>query len=125
MKKRIGVLGSGDVAKALAKRLKSHGKEVRIGSRSAERLAQFGADAGIRTGTFADVAAAADIVILAVKGTAAEEALRHAGIERLDGKIVIDSGSIMTALPVELNAFKRAPGTLPLQSFHQRVAGGP
>jgi 8-hydroxy-5-deazaflavin:NADPH oxidoreductase len=74
MKERIGVLGSGDVAKALAKGLKKHGKEVRIGSRSAEKLAQFAADAGIPTGTFADVAAAADIVILAVKGTAAEEA---------------------------------------------------
>jgi pyrroline-5-carboxylate reductase len=42
-----GFLGSGDVAKALAKGLKKHAKEVRIGSRSAEKLAQFGADAGL------------------------------------------------------------------------------
>jgi hypothetical protein len=32
---------------SLAKGLKKHGKEVRIGSRSAEKLAQFGADAGL------------------------------------------------------------------------------
>jgi 8-hydroxy-5-deazaflavin:NADPH oxidoreductase len=105
--------------------LKKHGKEVRIGSRSAEKLAQFAADAGIPTGTFADVAAAADIVILAVKGTAAEEALRLAGTEHLDGKIVIDTTNpIADAPPVDgVLQFFTGPGDSLMERLQKQVPG--
>ena len=88
---KIGVLGSGPVAQVLAKGLKAHGYEVRIGSRAPEKLAAFGKEAGITPGTFADVAAWGEGVVLAVVGRAAEEALRLAGVASLAGKLVVDT----------------------------------
>ena len=88
---RFGVLGSGVVAQTLVRGLKNHGHEVRIGSRSERTLTDFSKASGIAAGTFADVAAWAEIVVLAVKGTAAESALRLAGAGNLRGKIVIDT----------------------------------
>lgn len=89
--KRVTVLGSGPVAKVLASGLKTHGYEVRIGNRSLEKVAAFGKETGIPTGTPAEAAAWADSVVLAVAGRAAEEALAGAGVPNLRGKIVIDT----------------------------------
>jgi predicted dinucleotide-binding enzyme len=99
---RYGVLGSGVVAQVLAKGLKKHGYDVRIGSREPDKLTGFRNDTDISTGTFADVAAAADVIVLAVKGSVANEALALAGVERLAGKIVIDATNpIADAPPVD------------------------
>ncbi len=88
---KYGVLGSGTVAQTLAKGLKKHGYDVRIASRSESKLADFSKASGIAAGTFADVAVWADVIVLAVKGTAAESALHQAGPANLRGKIVIDT----------------------------------
>ena len=88
---KYGVLGSGNVAQTLAKGLKKHGYDVRIASRSEGKLADFSQASGIAAGTFAEVAAWADVIVLAVKGTAAESALRQAGAANVRGKIVIDT----------------------------------
>lgn len=88
---KFGILGSGIVATTLAKGFKRHGYDIRIGSRSAETLAGFSAETGITAGTFADVARWADVLVLAVKGSAAESALKIAGADNLRGKIVIDT----------------------------------
>ena len=66
---RFGVLGSGVVAQMLANGLKRHGYAVRIGSRETAKLAAFREQTGIATGTFAEVAEAADVIVLAVKGS--------------------------------------------------------
>jgi predicted dinucleotide-binding enzyme len=95
----IGVLGSGQVAQVLAKGLKAHGYGVRIGSRSPEKLAGFSAEAGIQAGSFADVAAWAEGLVLAVKGTAAEEALVLAGADHLKNKLVMDATNPISAAP--------------------------
>jgi 8-hydroxy-5-deazaflavin:NADPH oxidoreductase len=97
--KRVTVLGSGPVAKVLASGLKTHGYEVRIGNRSLEKIAAFGKEAGIPTGTPAEAAAWADTVVLAVAGRAAEEALAGAGVENLRGKIVIDTTNPIAGEP--------------------------
>jgi len=89
--KSFGVLGSGPVAKVLAKGLKTHGYDVRIGSRSPDKLAGYAAETGIPAGTFAEVAAGAEGVVLAVAGRGAEEALRQAGAGNLRGKVVLDT----------------------------------
>lgn len=86
-----GVLGSGVVATTLAKGLHKHGHDVRIGSRTPEKLAAFSSEAGIRSGTFAEVAAWADALVLAVLGRAAAEALTLAGESNLRGKTVVDT----------------------------------
>lgn len=88
---RVGVIGSGDVATTLAKGFKKHGYEVRIGSRTVDKVAAFATEAGIGAGTFAEVGAWADTLVLAVKGGAALAALALVGPEALAGKVVMDT----------------------------------
>lgn len=97
-----GVLGSGEVARVLAKGLRSHGWQARIGSRAPEKLAAYSAGTGIEAGTFAEVAAWGEGLVLAVLGRAAEEALRLAGPQNLRGKVVMDATNpIREAPPVD------------------------
>ncbi len=91
MSKRVGVLGSGQVAQVLAAGFKKHGHAVEIGSREPAKLADFGQKNGIATGDFAHAAAFGEIVVLAVKGTAALPALALAGDANIAGKTVIDT----------------------------------
>ncbi len=89
---KIGVIGSGQVGEALANGFAQHGHEVMRGSRDPSKLAEWKRGAGekAKTGTFEDAARFADIVVLAVKGTAAEEAVALCK-DALDGKVVIDT----------------------------------
>jgi predicted dinucleotide-binding enzyme len=89
--RRFGVLGSGAVGQALAKGLVTSGHEVRIGTRSPGKLARFSQTTGIPEGSFRDVAAWAEAVVLAVLGKGAREAVRLAGPANLKGKLVIDT----------------------------------
>lgn len=99
---KVGVLGSGIVAQTLAAGLKKHGHEVTIGSRTPDKLAEWAAkNPGIATGNFAEAAAFGDLLILAVKGNVALNALELAGVENVDGKTVIDTcNPIADAPPV-------------------------
>jgi predicted dinucleotide-binding enzyme len=92
MAKRVGVLGSGEVAQVLAAGFQKHGYEVQIGSRDPAKLTEFTSNKGkgIKARTFAEVADHGEIVVLAAKGTAAKEILQMAGADRLKGKVVID-----------------------------------
>ena len=99
---KIGVIGSAIVGQTLAQGFRTHGHDVRIGSRTPAKLADFSSKSGIRAGTFAEVAAWADVVVLAVHGSAAEAALRLAGDQNLRGKVVIDTTNpIADAPPVD------------------------
>ena len=80
---RIGILGSGAVGPALARGYTRHGHEVRIGTRKAE------VD-GLPTGTPEQVAAGADLVVLAVRGEAAVQVVSGLTAE-LDGKVLVDA----------------------------------
>jgi len=98
---RIGVLGSGNVGTVLANGFLKHGYAVVRGSREPAKLGDWLEQAGpnARTGTFADAARAAEIVVLAVKGEAAEAALDLAGAQALAGKVVIDTTNPIAASP--------------------------
>lgn len=99
MTKKIGVLGSGMVGKALAKGLAGKGYEVRIASRDGTKLDDVAA--GVGKGSFVDVAAWADTVILAVKGSVAIEAVAMVSVQ-IAGKVVIDTcNPIADAPPVD------------------------
>lgn len=87
---RFGVLGSAVVGQTLARGLTAHGHEARIGSRSPAKLSEFSRTSGIRSGTFAEVAAWGEHLVLAVQGLVAEAALEAAGADHLRGKVVID-----------------------------------
>lgn len=99
---KVGVLGSGDVARVLASGFLKHDHEVMMGTRDTAKLSDWATKnpAG-RVGSFADAAKFADLVVLAVKGSAAESALRGSGAENLAGKPVIDATNpIADAAPV-------------------------
>lgn len=103
---RIGVIGSATVGQTLAGGLKKHGYDVRIGSRTPEKLAAFSKESGIQAGTSADVASWAEAVILAVKGSAAEQAVRDANPANLRGKAVIDTTNPIADAPPEDGVLK-------------------
>jgi 8-hydroxy-5-deazaflavin:NADPH oxidoreductase len=89
---KVGVLGSGDVAKTLASGFLKHGNAVTVGSREPGKLAEWKAkNPKGATGSFADAAQFGELIVLAVKGKAAAEALQLAGEENLAGKPVIDA----------------------------------
>ena len=99
---RVGVLGSAVVGQTLARGFQKHGHHVRIGSRTPAKLAEFGAESGVPAGSVTEVAAWAEVIVLAVHGSAAQDALRAAGEKNLDGKIVIDTTNpISDAPPVD------------------------
>ena len=69
---KVGILGSGDVGKVLAAGFLKHGHEVMIGTRTPDKLAEWGQqNPPGRIGTFGDTAKFAEIIVLAVKGTVA------------------------------------------------------
>jgi predicted dinucleotide-binding enzyme len=98
----IGIIGSGDVGKTLAAGFLKHGHAVMIGTRTPGKLADWALkNPGGRTGSFEDTAKFAEVIVLAVKGTAARDALLAAGASNLNGKIVIDAvNPIADAPPV-------------------------
>ena len=88
----IGILGSGPVAQTLAAGFLRHGHQVLVGTRDTTKLSDWlrrhhrASVAG-----FAEAAAFGDVVVLAVKGSAASRVLRLAGTPNLNGKIIIDA----------------------------------
>lgn len=92
---KVGILGTGDVGQALGRGFIALGHEVRLGSRSAgnAKAVAWAAEQGERAGegSFADVAAWADMVVLATLGVANEAAIRAAGLENFSGKLVLDT----------------------------------
>jgi 8-hydroxy-5-deazaflavin:NADPH oxidoreductase len=97
---KVGVLGSGDVAKVLAGGFLKHGHEVMIGTRTAAKLADWAKkNPKGRVSTFAEAAKFAELVVLAVKGTAAADALRATGAANLAGKPVIDATNPISDQP--------------------------
>lgn len=101
MAKKIGVVGSGAVGEALAAGFLKHGYEVMRGSREPAKLADWKKKAGAKasTGTFAETAKWGEVVVIAVKGSAAEEAVRSCGVENLAGKLVIDPNNPIADVP--------------------------
>jgi predicted dinucleotide-binding enzyme len=92
---KIGILGTGDVGRALGKAFVALGHKVMMGARAAgnEKALAFVAEAGPNAaqGTFADAARFGEIVVLATLGSANEAALTQAGVENLAGKLVLDT----------------------------------
>lgn len=97
---KIGILGSGDVAKALATGFLQHDHQVMLGTRTPSKLAEWAKEhpkAGIDT--FSNAAKFGEFVVLSVKGLAAVEALRMAGGDNLAGKTVMDTTNPIADAP--------------------------
>jgi len=104
---KIGMLGSGGVAQTLAAGFLKHGHDVTLGTRHPDKLNEWRTrNSAARTGSFADAAAWADLIVLAVKGSAAAEALRQAGSGNVAGKVVIDTTNPIADAPPDHGVLK-------------------
>ena len=105
---KVGILGSGEVGKALSKAFVKHGYQVVIGSDHPEKIAEFKKEfenPGLETASFELCARLADIIVLCVKGTAAEKVIQNVKGE-LSGKIVIDSTNPIADAPPQNGVLK-------------------
>jgi predicted dinucleotide-binding enzyme len=97
---KVGILGSGDVAKTLGNGFLQHGHDVMLGTREPAKLADWiKQHPKGRVGSFAEVAKFGELVVLAVKGSVASNALRAAGVANLTGKPVIDATNPLADSP--------------------------
>ncbi len=88
----VGVIGSGVVAQTLGAGFLKHGHEVAMGTRDPTKLEVWSSkNPGALVKSFADAAAFGDLVVLAVAGEVAFDALKLAGADPIDGKQVIDA----------------------------------
>ncbi|MDP2772717.1 MAG: NAD(P)-binding domain-containing protein [Nocardioides sp.] len=87
----IAVLGTGSVGRTIAGRLRELGHAVKIGTRDPQATsARAEDDPAAPLTTYADAAARAELVVLAVAGAAALDVLALAGAESLAGKVLVD-----------------------------------
>lgn len=118
--RRVGVLGTGQVGETLAKGFLDHGHEVKRGSRDPAKLDGWTAASGSRAsaGTFEEAARHGEIVVLAVKGTAAEGIVRECR-EAMAGKTVIDTTNPIADEPAVDGVLRYFTG--PNESLMQRL----
>lgn len=118
-KGRVGLIGSGTVAQALAAGFIRKGWEALVGTRHPDKLADWKAKTGAQVGTFAEAAGFGPLVVLAVKGTAAEAAVKQAGAANLKGKIVLDATNPIADEAPEEGVLKYFTG--PNESLMERL----
>jgi hypothetical protein len=101
--KYIGIIGSGIVGKTLASGFIKHGYAVMIGTRSKAKQAELVNEFNnkIKAGNFSETAAFAEIIVLAVPGLGAKEAVELCGVENICGKTVIDATNPIDQKPPE------------------------
>jgi len=115
---RGGMLGTGDVGKALGKPFASLGHQVKMGSRDANNpqakawASEIGPAASV--GSFAEAAQFAELAVLCTLWSGTENALRLAGPQNLAGKVLIDA----------TNPLVCTPGTPPSRALGHTDSGG-
>ncbi len=91
---KIGIFGTGMVGSSIGTKLIGLGHEVKMGSRTAgnTKADEWAKSAGAKAshGTFADAAGFGEIIFNCTSGAGATSALKLAGADRLNGKILID-----------------------------------
>jgi len=97
---KVGILGSGDVAKTLGAGFLKHSHTVMLGTRDPSKLAAWKAKhPDAQVGSFEQAATSGEVLVLAVKGTAALEVLRLTGARSLTGKVVMDTTNPIAPAP--------------------------
>ncbi|MFD5012777.1 NADPH-dependent F420 reductase [Streptomyces chartreusis] len=89
---RIGLLGTGNVARALAQGWRAAGHDVLLGSRKPEERTEL----GLPVADLSAMAAHADVLVNATPGTVSVELLHSIGASALAGKPLIDIGVGLT-----------------------------
>ena len=108
---KVGVLGTGDVGRALGTGFARRGHEVKMGSCDPKnpKLAAFVQAAGPKAGggSFAEAAAFGELVVLATLWRGTESALKLAGARNLAGKVVLDATNPLVFAPNAPPALER------------------
>lgn len=120
MSKKAGILGSGMVGITLANGLKKYGYDVMIGTNDTSKHENIKSktNGNISIGTFEEVTKHGSIIILAVKGNVASEALKKAGCENLSDKTIIDATNPIADAP-PVNGVLRFTTTLDSSMMEQ------
>lgn len=117
---RIAILGTGMVGRGLAARFAELGHSVTVGTRDPERVTAGGGEyalwlAGeptIDTRTFAEAAAAGEVVVNATNGHVSLDVLQLAGAENLAGKVLLDLANPIEFGPEGLTLFVKDTDSL-------------
>lgn len=119
--KKVAILGSGQVGDALAKGFLANGHAVMRGSREPAKLEKWKQEAQgeVSIGTFAEAAAWGEVIVLAVKGTAAEATIDQAGPANLAGKTVLDATNPIADEPPDNGVLRYFTG--PNESLMERL----
>lgn len=111
---RVAVLGTGMVGQAIAGRFDELGHEVHVGTRDPVATmirtepdhlgnppfpAWHEQHPGARLATYAEAAAAAELVVNATPGAVTLQVLEAAGAEHLDGKVLVDISNPLVFTP--------------------------
>jgi predicted dinucleotide-binding enzyme len=91
---KVGIIGSGQVGQVLAKAFLSEGHRVMLGTRDTSKnevVKWVKENPSGQSGTFSETAKFGELLVLATLGSAAEEALKLAGLENFNKKVVIDT----------------------------------
>ena len=91
---KIGIIGSGIVGRVLASAFLKESHEVMLGTRdvSKDEVVQWkNENANGHIGVFEETAAFGEVLVLAVAGGVAEEALQQTGEHNLKNKLIIDA----------------------------------
>ena len=105
---KVGIIGSGVVAKSLGNGFLKHNYEVMLSSRDVSKLAEWKEKGGkhAHVGSFEDAAKYGSIIVLAVKGNVAADAIEAAGPQNLQWKTVIDTSNPIADMPPEDGVLK-------------------
>jgi predicted dinucleotide-binding enzyme len=99
MGRKVGIIGSGIVGQTLANGFVKHGYTVMVGTNTPAKRDELKSKTKAGVGSFEEAATFGEILVVAVKGTAAEAALKAAGIANLRGKTVIDTTNPIADAP--------------------------
>ncbi len=91
---KVGIIGSGQVGQVLAKAFLSEGHRVMLGTRDTSKnevVKWVKENPSGQSGTFSETAKFGELLVLAILGSAAEEAVKLAGLENFNKKVVIDT----------------------------------
>jgi hypothetical protein len=110
---KTGVLGSGIVAQTLATGFLSHGHDTMVGTRDKTKLTGWHREnPKALVGSFSEAAIFGKVVVLAVKGLAAADALGSAGSDHLPRKPVIDAANPIADAPPTHACSSSSPATM-------------
>jgi predicted dinucleotide-binding enzyme len=103
---RVGILGSGDVGKTLAKGFLKYGYQVVMGTDHPEKLAEFRKEhPAVEIASFDQAAKSSETIVLCVKGTAAEDLVKKVKTA-ISGKTVIDATNPIADAPPQNGVLK-------------------